>query len=102
MIIVNGRIETTAENIDALKEAIAAMEAASRAEDGCHDYTFSVELNNPNVIRITERWDSMEALEVHFKTAHMAVFQKAMAARPATGGGVHFYEVAQELPRPGA
>ena len=63
MIIVNGRIESTAENIDALKAAIAAMETASRAEDGCHDYTFSVELSDPNVIRITERWATMAALE---------------------------------------
>ena len=43
MIIVNGRMETTVENIEATKSAIAQMEAASRAEDGCDDYTFSVE-----------------------------------------------------------
>lgn len=102
MIIVNGRIETTADNIAALTDAIATMETASRAEDGCHDYTFSVEINDVNVIRITERWDSMAVLEVHFKTPHMAEFQKAMAAHPATSGEVHFYEVEREVPRPGA
>lgn len=102
MIIVNGRIETSAKNIDALKAAIAAMENASRAEDGCDDYTFSVELSDPNVIRITERWRDMAALEVHFKTAHMAEFQKAMAAHPPTGADVKFYQVEKELPRPGS
>ena len=92
MIVVNGRIETTAENIAHLKQAIATMETASRAEDGCDDYTFSVELNDPNVIRITEQWRDMDALAAHFASPHMAEFQKAMRERPSTGGGVTFYE----------
>ncbi len=98
MIIVNGRIETTAENIAHLKAAIAAMETASRAEDGCDDYTFSVELNDPNVIRITEKWREMEALAAHFVSAHMAEFQKAMRERPGKGGGVTFYEATEVEP----
>ena len=98
MIIVNGRIETTAENIAQLKDAIAAMEAASRAEDGCDDYTFSVELNDPNVIRITEKWRDMAALRKHFASDHMATFQRAMRERPSTGGAVTFYEAAEVQP----
>ncbi|ETW99246.1 MAG: hypothetical protein ETSY1_15705 [Candidatus Entotheonella factor] len=101
MIIVNGRIETTAEAIAALKDAVATMEAASRAEAGCDDYTFSVELNNPNAIRITERWEDMAALEAHMGTPHMAEFQKAMAAHPPKASQVYFYE-ATEVPRPGS
>ena len=64
MIVVNFSIESSEANITALKSAIAAMEKASRAEEGCDDYTFSIELNNPNMIRITERWQSLsEALQ---------------------------------------
>ena len=62
MIVVNATITASEETIAAMKPAIAKMEAASQAESGCHDYTFSVELNNPSVLRITERWESMEAL----------------------------------------
>ena len=101
MIIVNGRIETTSEAIAAAKDAVAAMETASRAESGCHDYTFSVELNDPNVIRITERWEDMAALEDHFATPHMAEFQKVMAANPPKSATVYFYD-ATEVPRPGS
>ena len=100
MIIINGRIETTAEAIAALTNAVAVMEAASRAEAGCHDYAFSVELSNPNVIRITERWEDMAALEAHFATPHMTAFQAAMAAYPPKAREVHFYEAERELPRP--
>ena len=95
MIIVNGKIETTAENIAHLKAAIAAMEQASREEDGCDDYTFSVELNNPNVIRITERWRDVAALQKHFASPHMGVFQKAMRERPPKASAVAFMEATE-------
>ena len=73
-------------------------ETASRAEDGCDDYTFSVELNDPNVIRITEKWRDMAALAAHFVSPHMAEFQKAMRERPSKGGGVTFYEATEVEP----
>ena len=51
------------------------METASRAEEGCLDYTFSIELSDPAVIRITDKWATVEALKAHFNTPHMAEFQ---------------------------
>ena len=99
MIIVNGKIETTAENIAALKAAIGTMQDASRAEDGCYDYTFSVELHDPNVIRITEKWESMDHLKAHFATPHMAEFQKAMGAHPSKSSNVGFFEATEVSPR---
>ena len=56
MIVVNAVIESTEENIAGMKTAIAVMEEKSRAESGCIDYTFAVELNRPSVLRITEKW----------------------------------------------
>lgn len=100
MIVVNAKIESDANNIAAMKDAIAAMEAASQAEDGCEDYTFSVELNNPNVLRITERWATSDALTAHFATPHMAEFQAAMGAHPPKSVSAHFYEATEiEFPR---
>ena len=101
MIVVNAVIEATEETIEAMKEAIAEMETKSRAEAGCHDYTFSVELNNPSVIRITEKWDSMADLEAHFKEPHMAEFQQAMGAHPPKSVVANFYEATQ-IPGPGS
>ena len=101
MIVVNATIEATAETIEAMREAIAKMEAASQAEDGCYDYTFSVELNNPNVLRITEKWESMNHLAAHFATPHMADFQAAMGANPPKSVDAKFYEV-EEVGPPGA
>jgi quinol monooxygenase YgiN len=93
MIVVNAVIESTVDDIAALTEAIATMETASRAEDGCQDYTFSVELNNPGVIRITEKWNSVDDLKAHFAEPHMATFQAAMGDNAPASLDVKFYEV---------
>ena len=100
MIVVNAVIVATEETISEIKVAIRVMETRSRAEDGCHDYTFSVELNQPDTLRITEKWEDISALEAHFNTPHMADFQQAMAENPPRSVAANFYEVT-EVPAPG-
>ena len=99
MIVVNAIIESTEENIAGMKDAIAVMEEKSRAESGCIDYTFAVELNRPSVLRITEKWDQA-ALQAHFGEPHMANFQAAMAAHPPKSVTASFYEALEiDMPR---
>ncbi|MCR9105037.1 MAG: antibiotic biosynthesis monooxygenase [Gammaproteobacteria bacterium] len=98
MIVVNGIVRTTQEDIVALQNAIATMEQASREEPGCLDYTFSVELNDSAVVRITEKWETLEALQKHFEMPHMAAFQAAMGERPPLSMDVAFYEVQEIQP----
>jgi len=96
MIVVNAVVKTTPENIRAMQSAISAMEQASREESGCLDYTFSVELNDPTVLRITEKWDTLDSLKAHFTMPHMAQFQQSMGENPPESLDVSFYE-AQEI-----
>ena len=100
MIVVNAIIEVDASTLSAMREAIITMEDASRAEDGCLDYTFSQELRDPNTLRITEAWRSMEDLAAHFATPHMATFQAAMAAHPPKRVDAKFFD-ATEVQAPG-
>ncbi|MEM7076993.1 MAG: putative quinol monooxygenase [Pseudomonadota bacterium] len=93
MIVVNGRLTIDPASLPAIKDALATMETASRAEAGCHDYTFSVEVNDAAQMRITESWESVEALQAHFATPHMAEFRKTLAAHPPNSSDVKFYEV---------
>ncbi|MDA1073787.1 MAG: putative quinol monooxygenase [Proteobacteria bacterium] len=99
MIVINARIEATQETVQALKQAVLTMEAATKTESGCEDYTFSVEIGNPGAIRITERWATEAALKAHFLTQHMATFQAAMKAHPPKGMDLHCYQ-AEEIPLP--
>lgn len=98
MIVVNAVVQSTQEDIVAIQGAIATMEQASRAEEGCEDYTFSVELNDPTVLRITEKWVNLEALTAHMQMPHMAEFQKAMGTTPPKSLDVKFYEVEEIQP----
>lgn len=98
MIVVNAVVTSNPQDIAALQSAIHTMEVASREESGCSDYTFSVELNNPNRLRITEKWLSLEALKAHMATPHMAEFQSAMGMHPPASLDVTFYEVTEIQP----
>ncbi|MCB1842801.1 MAG: antibiotic biosynthesis monooxygenase [Halioglobus sp.] len=98
MIVVNGIVKSSPGDIDALSSAISDMEVASRAEDGCLDYTFSVELSDPQMLRITEKWASLDALKAHFATPHMAEFQARMGAHPPASMDISFYEVEEIHP----
>ncbi len=101
MIVVNVIVETSVENIATMQAAVAEMEAASRAEAGCADYTFCVELNDPNRLRIVENWVDIAALTEHFRTPHMAAFNAVMAENPPANVDVKCYEVKEiPLPRP--
>ena len=95
MIVVNAQIEATPETVAALKDAILTMQSATLEEQGCEDYTFSVELANPGAIRITERWTTKAALQAHFATPHMAAFQAAMQAHPPKAVNAYFYEATE-------
>jgi quinol monooxygenase YgiN len=95
MIVINAAMQTTEDSIQAMKDAIAKMETASLAEAGCREYCFSQELSNPTKMRITERWETMEALAEHFQTPHMAEFQAAMAAHPPQGMELFCYDATE-------
>jgi quinol monooxygenase YgiN len=99
MIVLVVKIGTTAEKIAALKSAIVEMQKASRAEPGCRDYTFCVEIDDPNKLRVNECWEDEAALKSHFATPHMAAFNEAIAAAGPSEVNVACYE-ASEIPFP--
>ena len=98
MIQVNGTIKL-GRNIDAAtQKAIVEMVRASRAEDGCLDYAFARDLADPDTLILFERWRDAAALEAHDKTAHMAEFQKVMAANPPVSRELRMYETDEGQP----
>jgi quinol monooxygenase YgiN len=100
MIVVLVEVETSAEAIEGLRAPLDVMQKASRAEEGCHDYTFSQEICDPNKMRIVEIWESMDALKFHFGTPHMEAFRKAMAASPPGSMTVKVHELGAQLELP--
>lgn len=93
MIVINGSMTLSAPVGDALKAAAGAMMKASNAEAGCRHYAFAVDVTDPCKLWISEEWESADALNAHFKTPHMADFQKAMAGLQIVGRALRRYEV---------
>lgn len=79
MLIVLAKAKVSAASMDAARDAIADMVAASNAEDGCIAYAFTQDVLDPTVLHIVEKWQDEAALFAHFATPHMAAFQAALA-----------------------
>tara|TARA_B100001059_G_C17730819_1_gene526091 strand:+ start:684 stop:983 length:300 start_codon:yes stop_codon:yes gene_type:complete len=99
MIIVNAKAKATNSNFIKLKDIINKLEQETRKEKGCIDYAFSIDINNENVLRITELWEDLKSLQDHLKTPHVDSFRAEMEKNPIEIQA-HFYE-ANEITYPG-
>lgn len=80
MIIVEGYVRMeNAGDFEKVRAAAEAQITASRAEGGCIDYTYALDVLDPQIMRVLERWKSWEALEAHFKEPHMDAWRAALA-----------------------
>jgi quinol monooxygenase YgiN len=99
MIVVNARARASTESILVLKNVINTLEIETKKEKGCIDYAFSIDINNPNMLRISELWEDLKSLQDHLETKHVEDFRAAMAQNPIDVEA-HFYE-AKEISYPG-
>ena len=100
MIIVAGEVVVGEGAVEQARDALVAMQTETRREAGCLAYSFSVEIGDATRIHIFERWESMAALEAHFKTPHMASFGAAIARIRPSAMDIQAYEVAREVSLP--
>lgn len=100
MLIVAGEVVVEEGAIDQVRDALRTMEVETRKEVGCLTYAFSVDVCDPAMVRIFERWESEEALAAHFKTSHMAAFGAAMGSVKPKSMDVKAYDVTGEVPLP--
>ncbi len=75
MLVINAVLTIDiARRSDVIAAAIT-MQQASQQEPGCHHYVFSADLERDDVMHIAEKWEDQAALDAHFVTPHMAIFQ---------------------------
>ncbi|TRD10515.1 antibiotic biosynthesis monooxygenase [Erythrobacter insulae] len=78
MLMVIGKATLGEAGKDAALDAFKTMIEASRAEQGCIDYAYALDVIDPSVMHITEKWTDEAALAEHFQTPHMAAFRSAL------------------------
>ncbi len=91
MLLIEGWLKLATGEFDKVREQGIAMVQATLAEDGCLHYSFAQDIADPDLIRISERWASQEALAAHSASAHMAEFNKAMAGVKREGADLRLY-----------
>lgn len=69
MIVIEGSIRVA--DLARARPAMAEMIEASRAEPGCIDYSYAVDLLDAGLVRVCERWESRAALAAHLASAHI-------------------------------
>jgi quinol monooxygenase YgiN len=78
MIVLHVTLRLTPEQIDEIAARVTDVAIPTRAEEGCIEYIFSRDLIEPDLLHVTECWESEEALERHKTTAHFHAFMAKM------------------------
>jgi quinol monooxygenase YgiN len=96
VIIIEGSVRIPPGKLEEARDVMEQMIRASRAEAGCLDYAYSVDVLDPGLIRVAERWESRDALAAHFKTAHMATWRSFFPQLGITDRSLRLYEAEPE------
>lgn len=94
MIVIEGTIRVS--DLELARAHMEEMIHASRAEDGCIDYAYAVDILDPTLIRVAERWDSRAALDRHVKTDHIAKWRASWPEIGVTDRSLRLYEAEPE------
>jgi quinol monooxygenase YgiN len=93
MIVVVGKVWTDAQQRAELVRVGEAVATASREEAGCLDYRVYQRTDDENAFVFVEEWESREALDAHFATAHVATFMRDLAPLMTAPPDVKFHDV---------
>lgn len=98
MLIVAGFITTENDSREAFLHAVAPVVAATRAEAGCQEYTFSPDPEDPNRIMLFEIWDDQASLSDHLASAHIEQWRQTSKDLSVTGSDVKKYMISEVGP----
>ncbi len=92
MIIVRGAIEVAPDNWEEVMRLSLEHVERSRLEPGCISHAVHVDAENPNRLVFFEEWESMEALQTHFRVPESVEFVKAAGALASAQPEIHIFE----------
>jgi quinol monooxygenase YgiN len=59
----------------ALRDALLAVRAPTRAEKGCINYDLHISPDDPGLLVFHENWESKEDLDAHLQSPHIDAFR---------------------------
>ena len=94
MLVVTARVVSKPDTRTPARDALLALEAPTRAEDGCLEYSLFVSASEPDVFTTIERWESAGHLEAHMATPHVQALLAAAGDLVAEAPVITSYDVA--------
>ena len=98
MIIVAGTVRIDPAEREATREAMDKVIKASRAEEGCIEYSYAIDVLDPHVVHVFEVWRDMEVLQQHFKMPHLSEWRAAWTTIGVTDRKLQIYEISAASP----
>lgn len=98
MIIVAGTVRVDPAKRDAARVIMEKVITASRAENGCIEYSYAVDVLDPSVVRVFEVWRDRETLQRHFQMPHLSEWRAAWPTFGITDRKLAIYEVSATTP----
>ena len=95
MLLIVGTIRIPPGNLAGARQAMSKMVSASRAEDGCLEYSYGEDVLDQGLVHVKELWRDQAALDRHFASEHLAAWR---AGWPKLGIGdrnLRVYKVSQ-------
>lgn len=93
MVVVSGTFNFPAGTAADVRAAMATCVAATLQEEGCITYRFYPDMDDENVYRVFEEWETMEHLGAHGKSDHLAEFRSTLQSLGLIDRKVKIYEV---------
>lgn len=101
MIVVHSEVPVRPDSRADAIELLEEVATRSRAEAGVIGYRVVSDLEDPNTLRIIEKYEDEAAAESHESSDHVAEFQRRMEPHLAAESELTVYEVAAERTAPG-
>ncbi|MPT48437.1 MAG: antibiotic biosynthesis monooxygenase [Sphingobium sp.] len=98
LLLITGTIQLPAEKLPEARAAMAEMIRASRAEPGCLHYSYAQDILVPDIIHVTEKWASADALAVHFASDHIVQWRRTWADLGISDRDLTLYEISSHRP----
>jgi quinol monooxygenase YgiN len=95
MVLIVGTVRLPPENLARAREPMARVISATRAEDGCLEYSYAEDVLDAGLIHINELWRDQAALDRHFTTEHMASWRASWRDLGIGDRDIRVYEVGE-------
>jgi quinol monooxygenase YgiN len=95
-VLVIGEFRLPPENVALARDAMERVVTSTRAEAGCLGYSYSEDVLDPGLIRVSEKWESREDLAAHLAAPHMAVWKQEREDFGLTGRAITLCDAGPE------